>query len=132
MGKTNFENLCVYRISEELADKIWSIVSVWNGFSRDTIDKQIARSADGIGANIAEGTGRYTFAENRRFARIARGSLYEIKHWLRRAFVRNLSSEKQIKELKPLIDELAPKLNAYINSISRAKDKNNERRTTNQ
>ncbi len=131
MEKTNFENLRVYQISEELTDKIWLIVSSWNNFSRDTVGKQIVRSADSIGANIAEGTGRYTFTENRRFAHIARGSLYETKHWLRRAFKRGLLSKEQIEEIKPLIDELAPKLNAYINSNSRAKDKNNEQRTTN-
>jgi four helix bundle protein len=131
MEKTNFENLRVYQLSEELADKIWLIVINWDNLSRDTVGKQIVRSADSIGANIAEGTGRYTFVENRRFAHIARGSLYETKHWLRRAFKRNLLLKEQIEELKPLIDELAPKLNAYINSISRAKDKNNEPRTTN-
>ncbi len=65
MEKTNFENLRVYQISEELTDKIWLIVSSWNNFSRDTVGKQIVRSADSIGANIAEGTGRYTFTENR-------------------------------------------------------------------
>ncbi|CAN5734814.1 hypothetical protein BH24ACI2_BH24ACI2_14040 [soil metagenome] len=131
MEKTNFENLRIYQLSEELADKIWKIVGEWNNFSRDTVGKQIARSADSIGANIAEETGRYTFTENRRFAYIARGSLYETKHWLRRAFKRNLLSKEQIGEIKPLIDELAPKLNAYINSITRSKDKSNESRTTN-
>jgi four helix bundle protein len=131
MGKTNFENLRVYQLSEQLAETIWSIVSEWDNFSRDTVGKQIVRSADSIGANIAEGTGRYTFIENRRFAHIARGSLYETKHWLRRAFKRNLLSAKQIEEIKPLMDELAPKLNAYINSITQSKEKSNEQRTTN-
>ena len=129
MEKTNFENLRVYQLSEMLSDKIWEIVSGWNNFSRDTVGKQIVRAADSIGANIAEGTGRYTFIENKRFAHIARGSLNETKHWLRRAFKRNLLSEEQVKELKPIIDELAPKLYAYINALSKSK-KSNEQRTT--
>lgn len=131
MEKTNFENLRIYQLAEELADKIWLIVEKWNNFSRDTIGKQIVRSADSIGANIAEGAGRYTFIENRRFAHIARGSLYETKYWLRRAFKRNLLSKEQIEEIKPLIDELAPKLNAYINSLKKLKSTNNEPLTTN-
>ena len=57
MTRTNFENLRVYVLSEELADLIWTITSTWDGFSRDTIGKQVVRSADSIGANIAEGTG---------------------------------------------------------------------------
>lgn len=105
MEKTNFENLRVSRLSEELADKIWLIVGGWEYFARDTVGKQIVRSADSIGANIAEGAGRSTFTENKRFAHIARGSLYETKHWLRCAFKRHLLAKEQIEEIKPLIDD---------------------------
>jgi len=38
---------------------------------------------------------------------------------LRRAFKRNLLTEKQIETLKTLLDELGPKLNAYLRSIGR-------------
>jgi four helix bundle protein len=75
MEKTGFENLRVYQLSEELADIVWDIVIKWNSLPQDTIGKQLINSADSIGANIAEGTGRGSFADNRRFARIARGSL---------------------------------------------------------
>lgn len=129
MNKTNFENLRVYKMSEELADSIWEIVSQWDHFNRDTVGKQIVRSADSVGANIAEGTGRYGIQDNKRFAYFARGSLNETKHWLRRAFKRNLLSEKEVINLKPIIDELAPKLNAYINSIKVRPQ--SEQRTTN-
>ena len=119
MARTNFENLRVYQLSEELSDLIWTVVLAWSPFARDTVGKQLVRSVDSIGANIAEGTGRGTFADNKRFVRIARGSLNESKHWLRRAFKRDLLTAKQVRDLKPLIDELAPKLNAYLNSIGR-------------
>jgi four helix bundle protein len=49
--------------------------------------------------------------------RIARGSLNETKHFLRRAYCRNLMAEEHVARLKPLIDELAPTLNAYLSSI---------------
>jgi len=119
MARTNFENLRVYNLSEELADKIWDIVLGWNTFARDTVGKQLVKAADSIGANIAEGTGRATYVDNRLFVKIARGSLNETKHWLRRAYKRQLLSAKQIGNIKPLIDELAPKLDAYLNSIGR-------------
>ena len=119
MAKTNFEKLRVYQLSEELADRIWSIVLGWNILARDTVGKQLVRAADSIGANIAEGTGRGTFVDNRRFVRIAPGSLNETQHWLRRAYKRQLLSSTQISKIKPLIDELAPKLNAYLNSIGK-------------
>lgn len=117
MSKTNFESLRVYVLAEELADLIWEICSSWPHFDRDTVGKQIVRSADSIGANIAEGTGRYGIQDNKRFAYIARGSLNETKHWLRRAYKRKLLKDDEIQRLKPILDELSPKLNAYIKSI---------------
>ena len=51
---------------------------------KETIGKQLFKAADSIGANILEGTGRGSFQDNRRFVKIARGSLNETQHWLRR------------------------------------------------
>ena len=120
MERTNFQKLQVYKLAEELADRIWDVVLKWDYLAKDTIGKQMIRSADSIGANIAEGTGRGTLEDNRRFIRMARGSLYETQHWLRRAYKRSLLSKHQITLLKPIIGELSPKLNAYFRSVNRA------------
>lgn len=117
MNRTNFENLRVYQLSEQLADEIWDIVLQWDNFARDTIGKQIVRSADSIGANIAEGAGRFDFPDNRRFVKIARGSLNETQHFLRRAYKRKLLSSAEVKKLKPLVANLAPQLSSYWKSI---------------
>lgn len=122
MARTNFENLRVYQMSEELADEIWKIILTWNNFAKDTVGKQIVRSADSIGANIAEGEGRGSFQDNRRFIKIARGSLQETQHWLRRAFKRNLLTKEQIENLKPLLNQLSPTLNAYLMSIGKTNE----------
>jgi four helix bundle protein len=127
--KTQFENLLVYQLSEQLADEVWSIVDGWNNFAKDTIGKQLVRSADSIGANVAEGTGRGRFEDNKRFVRIARGSLNETKHWLRRAFKRGLLDDRHISTLKPIMDELAPRLNAYLKSIGRPATDHRQRTT---
>jgi four helix bundle protein len=119
MAKTNFENLRVYQFSEELADAIWEIVSGWDNFAKNTVGQQIVRSADSVGANIAEGEGRGSYQDNRRFIKIGRGSLQETQHWLRRAYKRNLLTNEQIEILKPLVDKLAPTLNAYLKSIGK-------------
>jgi len=116
---TGFENLRVYILAEELADHVWEIVLKWDWLAKDTIGKQFIDSADSIGANIAEGTGRGSFADNKRFAKIARGSLFEVKHWVRRAYKRRLLSEDEISKIREIITELTPKLSAYINSIGK-------------
>ncbi len=128
MVRTNFENLRVYQLSEEISDLVWEIVVKWKRLAQDTVGKQLINSADSIGANIAEGTGRGSYADNRRFARIARGSLFEVKHWLRRAYVRKLLTENEVSKLQNLIKELTPKLSAYINSIGNKIEKSNKQK----
>ena len=117
MKKTNFVHLHIYKLSEKLADEIWKIVLSWSSFARNTVGVQIVKAADSIGANIAEGSGRGSDPELKRFLRISRGSLYETQHWLRRAYNRGLLSENQIKNLVPVVTELTPRLNAYLSSI---------------
>jgi four helix bundle protein len=118
MERTNFENLRVYELAECLADAVWNAVVRWEIFARDTVGKQLVRAADSVGANIAEGTGRGSAVDNRRFVRIARGSLYETRHWLRRAFRRKLLTEEQIESFKKNLDELTLTLNGYLRSLN--------------
>jgi four helix bundle protein len=120
MAQSNFEKLRVYQMSEKIADETWKIVKSWNPLAKDTVGKQLIRAADSIGANIAEGTGRGSYQDNRRFVRIARGSLYETRHWLRRAYKRELLTNEQVAILKPLVDNLSPMLNAYLRSIGKS------------
>jgi four helix bundle protein len=117
MAFKRFQDLDVYRLSEELADTVWDIVRKWDGLARDTVGKQLIRAADSIGANIAEGSGRGSHADTKRLLRIARGSLMETQHWLRRAFRRNLLTEKQTAALQVTLEKLPIKLNAYLKSI---------------
>ena len=100
MAKTNFENLRVYQSAEKLADDIWTIVSSWDSFAKDTIGKQIVRAADSISANIAEGSGRGTVKDQLYFVRVARGSLYETQNWLRRAYKRKMLNADQVDQIR--------------------------------
>jgi four helix bundle protein len=121
MGTPAFEELEVYRLAEVLADDIWRTALAWNSFAGATIGTQVVRSADSIGANIAEGYGRAAMKDNCRFIRIARGSLNETIHWMRRAYCRGLLTEAETVQLKSRFDELAPRLNAYLRSVGTPK-----------
>jgi four helix bundle protein len=85
--------------------------------AKNTLGHQLVRAADSVGANIAEGTGRGSFQDNRRFVKIARGSLAEVQHWLRRAYKRNLLSPEHTHRINQILQELLPKINAYLKSI---------------
>jgi four helix bundle protein len=115
----SFEDLWVYQASEELADLVWEIVSRWTPLAKDTAGKQLIRCADSVAANIAEGHRRKTCADKRRFVAIARGSLYETRHFLRRAHKRGLLTESETEKLRAIIDALPRALNACLKSIGR-------------
>jgi four helix bundle protein len=117
MKGKSFEDLNVYRAAEKLADLIWDVVAGWDEFSRATVGRQLVRAADSVGANIAEGYGRASYADNKRFVAIARGSLCEARHFLRRAHARKLITKAQAEPLKELLATLPRSLNAYIRSI---------------
>lgn len=117
MEKSHFEKLEVYQMAVKIAEVVWNMVGGWKRFERDTLGEQLVNAADSIGANIAEGCGRGSFQDNKRFVRSARGSLNETRHWLKLAYQRKLLQQKHIVQIKPLIDELAPRLNAYLKSI---------------
>ena len=106
-------------MSMDLAEKIWQIVSQWNYFEKDTIGKQIVRAVDSIGANLSEGYGRYHFKDSKNFCYFSRGSLYETKTWINKAYHRSLIKEKEYLELKENIRVLSASLNKYINSIGK-------------
>ncbi|NER34530.1 MAG: four helix bundle protein [Oscillatoria sp. SIO1A7] len=120
-ARPDFENLDVYKLAENLANEILYLVKEWDYFTKDTIGKQLVRSADSICVNIAEGRGRYNDADNKRFVKIARGSLYETISWLRLAYRRQLITSEQVARFKPIVDELTPKLSAYLKSIGHRK-----------
>jgi four helix bundle protein len=123
MSRPDFEDLDVYKLAEKLANQVWFIVKGWDCFTKDTIGKQLVRAADSVCANIAEGRGRYNYQDNRRFVKIARGSLYETISFLRMAYARKLLTVEQVNRFQPIIDELSPKLNAYLKSIGSQQEK---------
>ncbi|MGA3007989.1 MAG: four helix bundle protein, partial [Opitutaceae bacterium] len=84
-----------------------------------TIGYQLTRAADSVGANIAEGYGRASPVDNQRFVRMARGSLYEVRHFLRRADKRGLLVNEKKQPLQAVLSELLPALNAYLRSLSK-------------
>lgn len=108
--------LDVYRLAEELSDLIWEAYERWTQKAQNTLGYQMIRAADSIAANLAEGYGRYTPADRRKFYLYSRGSFEETKAWLRKAIRRGVIGADDVSKYKVLIDSLGPKLNAFIKS----------------
>ncbi|MCD4769264.1 MAG: four helix bundle protein, partial [Bacteroidales bacterium] len=91
------EELQVYQLSMEIGEKVWNIVITWDYFLKDTIGKQMVRAVDSVAANLSEGFGRYHYKESKNFSYYSRGSLYETKTWLTKAYNRNLITEEEFQ-----------------------------------
>jgi four helix bundle protein len=115
------EELQVYTLSMEMAEKVWNIVIEWDYFTKDTIGKQLVKAADSIAANLSEGFGRYHFKENVNFSYYSRGSLSETRTWLTKAHNRKLISDDEFELFINDIDKIGVKLNNYIKSIGNTK-----------
>jgi four helix bundle protein len=72
-----------------------------------------------VPSNIAEGQGRYTPREYRRFLRDARGSLYELQNHLLFAQQRTFLPEATVAELLNDAEEVGRLINGLIRYLSR-------------
>ncbi|HJQ13287.1 MAG TPA: four helix bundle protein [Anaerolineales bacterium] len=112
-----FEDLRVLKSAEEIADSIWKFVVQWDEFAKDVVGKQMARSADSVGANIAESFGRFNFGEKLQFLYYSRGSIFETKYWLNRMRVRGLMQSEEVQEYVNRLTDLARQLNTFASSL---------------
>lgn len=111
------EDFKVYNLAMEIGEDVYSIVSKWNYFDKDTVGKQLVRSSDSVAANLSEGLGRYHYKERKNFSYYSRGSLFETITWITKANKRNLIDDMSYNELKLKLDTISVKLNNYIKTI---------------
>jgi four helix bundle protein len=78
----NFRNLLVWRKAHELVVRVYALTAAFPREERFALTSQIRRAAISIPANIAEGCGRGSSAELRRFLQIAAGSASELEYHL--------------------------------------------------
>lgn len=113
----NLDELKVYQCAMDVGEKVWEIVDKWSNFEKDTIGKQLIRAIDSVPANLSEGFGRFHYKENKNFCYYSRGSLYESKTWIVKAYNRKLINKNDFELLKSEINKIAMMLNSYIKSI---------------
>jgi len=114
----SFRDLEVYQKAIELTKTIYQEVSKFPKSERFVLTEQVLRSANSVGANIAEGFGRYHTKDLIRFLYNARGSLSETYHHFIMAKELKYLKEKDFNIIEEKINELAIKLNNLIRSLS--------------
>ena len=120
MKINRFEDLVVWRKSKDFAVAIYGVTAT-GAFARDFVLRdQIRRAAVSVMSNIAEGFGRYTQPEVRRFVSIARGSAAETQAQLYLARELGYLSEADHLALNARCLEIARMLSALRTSLDQS------------
>lgn len=113
-----FEKLIVYQKSIDFADRVSQATSKFpRGFY--FLSDQLNRAALSIATNIAEGNGRFTKADRRRFFIIARGSLQECVPLLELGKRRKLLKNDGAQLLRDRLEEISRMLSGLVKGLER-------------
>jgi len=115
----DFRKLKVWEKSHKLTIDLYKITQLFPKEHLYVIGNQIRRSVNSIPANLAEGCGRGSDADFRRFVQIAMGSASELEYHLLLSRDLDLMNDeiyeimnKQIIEIKRMLTTLIQKLKA--------------------
>lgn len=114
MSYGTFEELEVWKLSRQLKNEIRELVKKYPAEEKYRLVDQIIRSSRSVGANIAEGFGKFHYKENSKFCRTARASLMETLNHLIDSFDEKYIDEEELKFFKDKILHCNKVLNGYI------------------
>ncbi len=118
----NLKDLEVYQLARELSRLGWEIYEKLDWQTKKINGDQFIESTDPVGANIAEGYGRFHFLDKIKFYYNARGSFLECnEHWVELLYERKKISEDIYRKYKEVANKFFLKLNNFIAATYRAK-----------
>ena len=116
---TSFEELEAWKLARNLMNEIREFVKSFPSDEKYKLTDQLIRCTRSVGANIAEGFGRFHYKENTKFCRNARGSLMETLHHLTDALDEGYIDEKCLEDYRVKILHCNKVLNGYINYLNK-------------
>lgn len=108
------DDLEVYKLSKKLSELSWVIYKKLDWQNKKIVGDQFIRSVDSVGANIAEGYGRFHYLDKVKFYYNARGSLLESRHWSNLLQQRGIINQENNNELVDIIFNILNGLNGLI------------------
>jgi four helix bundle protein len=116
-----FEDLDVWKVCRELREQLSTLSRSFPKEERHRLTDQIIRASRSVTANLAEGYGRFHYAENIQFVRQARGSLYEVLDHLTVARDEKYVSEEIFKTMQENVLRAVSVVNGFIRYLVKAK-----------
>jgi four helix bundle protein len=127
MTEQSFETLKVWQKSHQLIlgihHKLLPLIPKEEKYG---LVDQVRRSSKSVGANIAEGAGRFYFMDNVRYCYMARGSLDETLNHLVVSKDLGFCDNELYENLRAQIEEIRRLLNGYITWLKTKKIGANE------
>jgi four helix bundle protein len=117
MAEYRLRDFDLYKEAVSLSFEAWELFKNFDWQVKKIIGDQFIRSIDSIGANIAEGYGRFHYGDRVRFCYNSRGSLLEAKHWVFLLYQRKIIEKGSYDKVIKMLDSINIKLNAYIKSL---------------
>ena len=114
----NFRDLRVWAKAHELTLAIYQRTRAFPKEEMYGVTSQLRRASASIGANIAEGCGRRSDAEMRRFVQIARGSANEVEYHLLLARDLDFLTADEHKDLEGKVFEIQRMLASLVQSLN--------------
>jgi four helix bundle protein len=125
MNYKGYKELESYVQARMLRMLILELAKTFPSYEKFQLVSQIIRCSRSITANIAEGYGRYTYADTRNFFIIARGSVTETMEHLQTAYDEKYISAEVLKTYEEKCESIFKLINGYIAYLD--KSKNNTR-----
>lgn len=116
------QDLEVYKLAHELARIGWEVYQSLDWHMKKINGDQFIESTDSVGANIAEGYGRFHYLDKIKFYYNARASLMESNdNWIELLKERGIIKQTHYKEFKETAQKLLIKLNNFISTTYKSK-----------
>ena len=109
------KKLEIYQLSRQLSTIAWRLFCRFDFLDKKHIGDQFLRSVDSVGANIAEGYGRFHYLDKVRFYYNERASHFEaFTDWLELLLEREKISKEEFDTISSKASILQIKLNNFI------------------
>lgn len=114
---TQHRRLVVWQKAMHLTEEIYRVTVALPSTERFGLVTQMRRSCISIPSNIAEGCGRRSWKDRRRFLDVAYGSLLQLETQLEVSWRLGYVTEGTLKSLIPLTSEIGQMLNGLKRSL---------------
>ena len=113
----NYKRYKVWELAHEVTLAVYKMTASFPKSELYGMVSQLRRASSSVAANIAEGCGRESQAEFRRFLIIANGSATEVEYFLFLAYELKMVEEKEYEDLMNKVVILNKQLNRLIVKI---------------